>query len=313
VIDRITDKMDSWKQANALDKWLRLRPILMQVRESGYYCRDTSTAPFTPTAPSFHSRPQSLNAYASTGNYPKPSGHYDSYSASGTHRTIGVYDPYAPPRQLTSQASPSQSQTKYPAIRFKPSPFFRIDTQISSIVECPESSSSTDRRSQSLTFSISNESIQKLRSESLKYQLRLYCTSSIFYIQGPNVFRSQTSPCPIEFPPTCEVRVNSVAISANLKGMKKKPGTAPPAELPVKNLQLDHLNNSQRVDMIYVNSQQPAQIKKYYMVIFLVEVSSAVQLVERLRKGKRQSEEDVKFKSKSICFGILAACSPSLQ
>jgi hypothetical protein len=43
--------------------------------------------------------------------------------------------------------------------------------------------------------------------------------------------------------------------------MKKKPGTAPPAELPLKNLQLEHANNNQRIDMIYVNSQQPAQVK----------------------------------------------------
>src|ERR1700749_3829370 len=141
-----------------------------------------------------------------------------------------------------------------------------------------ESTGSMDRRSQSLTFSISHDVLQKLRSEryiflfhlriseikvyySDDYQLRLYCTSSTFYNHNPHIFRWQTSPCPIEFPPTCEVRVNTCPITANLKGMKKKPGTAPPAELPMKSLHLDHVGSNQRIDMIYVNSQQPVQVK----------------------------------------------------
>jgi len=59
--------------------------------------------------------------------------------------------------------------------------------------------------------------------------------------------------CPIEFPPTCEVRVNQVQLSANMKGLKKKPGTAPPADLGKQVRTQPGVQN--RVEMVYVNSQ----------------------------------------------------------
>lgn len=63
----------------------------------------------------------------------------------------------------------------------------------------------------------------------------------------------------MEFPPTCEVRVNSVQLTASLKGLKKKPGTAPPPDLG-KYVRAN--NSTNRVEMVYVNSQQqPVQAK----------------------------------------------------
>jgi E3 SUMO-protein ligase PIAS1 len=73
--------------------------------------------------------------------------------------------------------------------------------------------------------------------------------------------------CPIEFPPTCEVRVNNVQLTANLKGLKKKPGTAPPPDLG-KYARLTALQN--RVEMVYVNSQQPVQSKVRVLLPSLV-------------------------------------------
>lgn len=140
-----------------------------------------------------------------------------------------------------------------------------------------ESTSQMDRRQQSLTFLMTSDIIAKLSSSRLagrcfaknpflmlviypspNYQLRLYCTSSTYYSPTPS-FRPNLGPCPIEFPPTCEVRVNNVQLSANLKGMKKKPGTAPPPDLG-KSLRLSN-TASNRIEMVYVNSQQPAPQK----------------------------------------------------
>lgn len=61
----------------------------------------------------------------------------------------------------------------------------------------------------------------------------------------------------MEFPPTCEVRVNGTALQVNLKGLKKKPGTAPPADLG----RMVRMNGQNRIEMVYVNSQQPVQPK----------------------------------------------------
>jgi E3 SUMO-protein ligase PIAS1 len=137
-----------------------------------------------------------------------------------------------------------------------------------------ESSSATDRRQQTLSFNLTNEHIAKLKSDrwdrffvlviayssvpSSKYQLRLFCTSSTFYSHTLNSFRPNAGPCLIEFPPTCEVRVNNVQLGANLKGLKKKPGTAPPPDLS-KYIRLTTATN--KVELMYVNTQQPVQSK----------------------------------------------------
>ena len=124
--------------------------------------------------------------------------------------------------------------------------------------------------------------------------------------------RFGNTPCPIEFPPTCEIRVNQVQITASTKGMKKKPGTAPPAHLGNSvRVSIGHQN---RVEMVYVNSQtnsnQPPPSpkvcfhlrvwilnlmfqQKYYMVVMLVQVTTIAQLIERVKKGKSRRREDI--------------------
>ena len=64
----------------------------------------------------------------------------------------------------------------------------------------------------------------------------------------------------MEFPPTCEVRVNNTQLTANMKGLKKKPGTAPPPDIG-KYARTASVAN--RVEMVYVNSQQPVSSKVY--------------------------------------------------
>ncbi len=111
-----------------------------------------------------------------------------------------------------------------------------------------------------------------------KYQLRLYCTSSTYY----SPVRQNLGPCPIEFPPTCEVRVNGTQLNANLKGMKKKPGTAPPPDLG-KHVRINGTLN--RVEMVYVNSQQPVQCKviliKFTFPITATDIMTIQEVLSR--------------------------------
>lgn len=112
----------------------------------------------------------------------------------------------------------------------------------------------------------------------------------------------------MEFPPACEVRVNNMQLQANLKGLKKKPGTTPPPDLG--RLVKMSPGTSNRLDMIYVNSQQPVHGKvghsllamarakyerhqKYYIIVMLVEVTTTDELIDRLKKGKFVNKEDV--------------------
>jgi len=112
--------------------------------------------------------------------------------------STGRYDPYAPPRAappppvsaaaVAGGSKPGKIGNRIhstftewlSAIRFKPSPFFRIDQSVSGIAECPglgytrhvfhlidhqtESTSSTDRKQQSLTFALNSEQTMKLSS-----------------------------------------------------------------------------------------------------------------------------------------------------
>jgi len=130
--------------------------------------------------------------------YDPPKHSLYSSSTAGTS-TIGHYDPYAPPRRPSGPLpSSSSSSQKVPGnflkraislfililsagIRFKDSPFFAIDQAVTSVTECPgrylfqnkfltfspywtESTSATDRRQQSLSFTLNNDQINKLKT-----------------------------------------------------------------------------------------------------------------------------------------------------
>ncbi|KAH6917517.1 PINIT domain-containing protein [Coprinopsis sp. MPI-PUGE-AT-0042] len=217
------------------------------------------------------------------------------FSALNGATSAQRYDPYAPPQTNGAYASTSTAAAASRAIgiRFKDSPFFSVDQAVSGIIECPESSGAMDRRQQTLSFALNNDQLVKLKSPGSKYQLRLFCTSSTYYSRTSPLVNH---PCPIEFPPTCEVRVNSVQVTANLKGLKKKPGTAPPPDL-AKYVRFTSQQN--RIEMVYVNSSQPAQAKKYYMIVMLVETTTIDRLVDNLKANCRRTSAEIQQKMKS--------------
>ncbi|KAG5638656.1 hypothetical protein H0H81_011208 [Sphagnurus paluster] len=212
------------------------------------------------------------------------------YGAVAGSSSLARYDPYAPPRKPVAPVASTSTTTKPTGIRFKESPFFHVEQAVSTVMECPESTSATDRRQQTVSFTLTNDHLVKLKAPGSKYQLRLFCTSSIFY-SGPNSFRTNNVPCPIEFPPTCEVRVNNVQLTANLKGLKKKPGTAPPPDI-LKFCRLNAVPN--KIEIVYVNSQQPSQSKKYYIVVMLVEATTVERLVADLKSTRYRSSQHIR-------------------
>ncbi|KAJ7038256.1 PINIT domain-containing protein [Mycena alexandri] len=281
IIDRIVGLLDSWRTNNMTDRWIKAKAVVTQVRSSGSYITTNSTSLVPVGAPPI----PSYSAASSLGTT-------SSFNSAGASTSsIGRYDPYAPPRKATATVPSASTGSTRAAVRFKDSPFFRVHQTVSTVQECPESSSATDRRQQQLTFNLTNDHIAKLKSDSSKYQLRLFCTSSVFYTPTLSSFRPNAGPCLIEFPPTCEVRVNNVQLSANLKGLKKKPGTAPPPDLG-KYVRLTTASN--KVEMIYVNSQQPVQPKKFYLLVQLVETVNVETLVRELKQTGYKSSNDIR-------------------
>ncbi|KAJ7071082.1 PINIT domain-containing protein [Mycena amicta] len=281
IIDRITSALDGFKVSRATDKWIIAKSVVQSVRYPGALAASTSAPIITPSPVP----PPTFSTASTTIKSP-------SFSSAGPSTSIGRYDPYAPPRKPAAAAvSTGAATSSKPGVRFKESPFFHVQQSVSGMIECPESSSATDRRSQVFTFTLTNEQVLKLKSNSPKYQLRLFCTSSAFYSPNITSFRPTVGPCLVEFPPTCEVRVNNVQVNANLKGLKKKPGTAPPPDLG-KYVRTGTSPN--RVEMIYVNSQQPALPKKFYMMVQLVEVVNVDTLVQDLVKKGYKSSHDIR-------------------
>ncbi|KAF7347874.1 MIZ zinc finger protein [Mycena venus] len=276
IIDRIVATLDLWRSTSMTEKWVKAKAVVTQVRYSGIYTNTNST-PLPAVVPHNPSYPIVKT----------PS--FNTNSAGPSTSSVGRYDPYAPPLKPT--ASTSSPPSTRAAVRFKESPFFKVLQTVGTVQECPESSSATDRRQQALTFHLTNAHIDKLKADSSKYQLRLFCTSSAFYSPTLNSFRPNAGPCLIEFPPTCEVRVNNVQLGANLKGLKKKPGTAPPPDIS-KYIRLTTAQN--KVEMIYVNSQQPVQPKKFYLLAQLVETVNVETLVQELRKTGYKSGHDIR-------------------
>ncbi|KAH9968782.1 PINIT domain-containing protein [Russula dissimulans] len=285
LIDRILNSLSEWRASSNVDKWNRARGVLYQVRNSGMWrgpAHSASVSLSSPTANAFPGGPPVPRPYAGTTAGPSnATPRYDPFAPSSRNPALPVTTPSPHPSTPASVPRPS--------IRFKPSPFFQIDQVVSNIAECPESTSSGDRRQQVLLFSLTADQIAKLNSPDPKYQLRLYCTSSSHFALGAAGLRFGGNPCPIEFPPP-------VQITASTKGMKKKPGTAPPAHLGDSvRVSIGHQN---RVEMVYVNSQAnsnqpPPSPKKYYIIVMLVQVTTVDQLIERAKKGKFRSREDI--------------------
>ncbi|KAJ6627721.1 PINIT domain-containing protein [Mycena sp. CBHHK59/15] len=264
LVDRLSVQFASWKSAKLADNWVRAKAVISQIRATNSaYVKNTRTNSVQQTP----SREMSSSDYSGTTNYAS-----------------------APPtsRESSSPVSPHPPSFSH-GYRFKQSPFFIIDRVVSTVLECPESYSSTDRRECNLHFKLDDDHIAQLRTPGSKYQLRLFCTSSKFFSPG----YSGTTECLIEFPPTCEIYVNNVQLKNTLlKGIKKRPGTAPPPDLGSG---ISYAAASNVVKMVYINSGQgPLELKKYYLVVQLVQSQSVDALVDNLLHTRFVSSQEVR-------------------
>ena len=83
---------------------------------------------------------------------------------------------------------------------------------------------------------------------------------------------------PVEFPYTCDARINEHSLNVNLRGNKKHAGRVSPPNLNRNghlSLQPGKLN---RVELSYANAPS-----RYTMVIALCKITTAEQLTEQLK------------------------------
>lgn len=161
-----------------------------------------------------------------------------------------------------------------------------------------------DRKSVPLSLLLSTEQRSKLSPSNLntpgsQYQLRIFATSESFY-QQPSYLSNPHNPTSlppalIEFPTTIDIKLNSCSFNANLKGIKKQPGTAPPPNLalvPGKNgigqaLDLKDGKPNQ-IEIAYSNCD-----KRFYFVVYLVEYYGVYGLMKNLKTIQKRGHEQV--------------------
>lgn len=286
IMDRIVRALRLLQTTGQTDKWIKARAVILQAA-SGVEYDHHGLSRFLISPTSMPNTNGEVGTSVSSRNIQPP---------TPTQRSAPLLSSSTGPQHYATATRPTYpipgpSRPEAPRWRF--SPFYRIDQVVSPVQECLESTSSTDRRSARFNFYLTQDQLAKLNSTKAKYQLRLYCTTSQYYITTGTAFRNTL--CPVEFPPTCEVRVNNQVVSGNFRGIKKKAGTAPPADITKFSRTASGQGN--QVEMIYVNSNQPAANKqrpppqKYYLVVNLVEVTSVDELVERLKKRVQPREE----------------------
>lgn len=225
--------------------------------------------PLMPNHPSLPARPQP--SYHSAVVAPQPQQPaWPSRAALQTSAAppIGAGPPvaavsHAPPKpgiyQLVSVSFRNRRLPIFPGIKFKLSPYFRIEAAVSDIHAIAETHTPTERSSTHFSFSLNDDQRAKLSSQSPtqpKYQLRLYCTSSAFY--APPTAWAPANPnvtYPIEFPSTCDIRINGIALLENYRGLKKKPGTAPP--LFMKKDVHYKMTGMNKVEFVHINGTMP--------------------------------------------------------
>lgn len=113
------------------------------------------------------------------------------------------------------------------------------------------------------------------------YRLVLFCTQTDRVAYGN---------CVVEFPTHAEIRCNGTIVSANLRGIKNKPGTINPPDITSQAIIIQGVAN--KVDVTFAESKSA-----YTLTVYLVEKNTVPVLVDKIRKRGFISKEATLNKS----------------
>ncbi len=99
--------------------------------------------------------------------------------------------------------------------------------------------------------------------------------------------------CVIEFPAHAEIRCNGAPITANLRGIKNKPGTINPPDVTAPIILMQGVTN--KIDVTFAENKSA-----YTLTAYLVEKMTVDQLVGKIRKKGFMSKEATLNKSSPL-------------
>lgn len=206
--------------------------------------------------------PQAQQHYHTLGQNPNANYYSDYPAAMHQQRTTPV-----PPKFGT----------------FKESPFYTVKEWVPPAVMCAQMPEySRPAGSAKISFNLTSSQCNELATASSRKQARLFCTT----YGASRAALDARHPAPIEFPTNCEVRVNKIQLSVNLRGRKGPAKVLPPNLNKDKKLNLNTGRNE--VELTYINTVQP-----YILTIGICETVSSEALVEQVKKDKVKSRETV--------------------
>lgn len=119
------------------------------------------------------------------------------------------------------------------------------------------------------------------KSPSNPYRLVLFSTQTE---------RIHFSSCVIEFPAHAEIRCNGSIVSANLRGIKNKPGTVNPPDVTPHSILTQGVTN--KIDVTFAESKA-----SFTLTVYLVEKLTVEQLVDKIKKKGATAKETTLNKS----------------
>ncbi|RDW59280.1 uncharacterized protein DSM5745_11108 [Aspergillus mulundensis] len=184
---------------------------------------------------------------------------------------------------------PSHGSSSGPLI-FKDSPFYRIERQLTPTIECKAREHTRD--SVELKIHLDENTTSRLLVDP-KLRVMIFCAAD----SGLNPYTKSD----IAFPHQVELKANLDEVKANLRGLKNKPGTTRPAD--ITNYIRKKAGYPNHVVMTYALTQ-----KRFFVVANLVECTAIEELVDKLKRRKTITKEQVlqEMKSKAEDADIVA-------
>ncbi|MCO5599883.1 hypothetical protein L7F22_053990 [Adiantum nelumboides] len=196
------------------------------------------------------------------------------------------YGQHAYPEYYGTYPSAIQQQKAEPVApkvgTFKKSPFYTLKEWIHPAVVCAQvPDHARPAGSAKISFNLTAIQCQDLTNPTSRKQARLFCTT-----YAASRASEANHPAPVEFPINCEVRVNRIQLSVNLRGRKGPAKVLPPNLNKDKKLNLSTGRNE--VELTYINTHQP-----YILTIGICDTVSSEELVEKIKKESVKSKETV--------------------
>ncbi|PHH92555.1 hypothetical protein CDD83_6834 [Cordyceps sp. RAO-2017] len=261
---RIADLIQSTFNENDLPRYHQVRQSILNAhaQRSSPSSKSTSAArgnssASSPSSLSTQFAPSTMTAYNTNGAV-------NAYQQRGYHATTST--------PSAAHSSGASFAPAVPLLNFRPSPFYQVETHVSTLRVCEVMSQ--HRNSISIPLKLADHpSLQHCLTDK-SYRVLIFCAGDHTGVQD------------IAFPHQSELKVNGSEIKANLRGLKNKPGSTRPVDI-TQSLRLKP-NQVNTIEFTYALTN-----KKFYLVANLCKVTSVPELVRIVSTRRRIPKESV--------------------